>query len=262
MRKTLTGLALALVACLPVYATTYFSGTSIPIPTGLVQGDEFQLVFVTSETYTGASTNISDYNTDVTISANEATSLVDGLGITWSALVSTAAVNVFSNIVNTSPSLTNFEGIFDLAGNFVADGTETTAKGMYYGGLQNPMDITEYGTSTNYNVWTGTSQLGGTAYSGQYALGTATPFSGLSGVTNTQWTEAYIISAGSALKLYAISNALYLGPGSMLETQAPAPEPATIGMTLLGLAACYLATRRKRMAAPSQPTIGTTPESR
>jgi hypothetical protein len=258
--QTLTVLALALGPCVPSYATTtYFSGTTIPIPAGLVQGDCFQLVFVTGENYTGASTNIGDYNADVTTSANEATSLVAGLGITWSVLGSTAAVNVLSNIVNTSPSITNFEGIYDLGGNLIADGTETTGKGLYSGALQNFFDTTEYGTTIYNTVWTGTASNGSTT---PEALGTADPFAGSSHTTNTTWTEAFLISAGSGSALYAISNPLFLGPGNTLLTQAPVPEPATIGMTLLGLASCYLAARRKRMVAPPKATTGRTPELR
>ena len=249
MSKILAVVVLALAACATGYATTDFAATSIPIPAGLLQGDEFQLVFVTGESYTGGSPNISDYNDDVTTSANEVSSLVAGLGITWSVLGSTGAVNVLSNIVNTSPSIPNFKGIYDLAGDLIADGTETTGMGLYSGAIQHFFDVTEYGTTVNNTVWTGTAS-DGTNHGDE--LGDADPFTGETQTLNGLWTENDLFSAGTGLSLYAISGPLYLGPGNTLETQAPVPEPATIGMTLLFLTVGYLAIRRRRMGAPSK----------
>jgi hypothetical protein len=240
MRKTLTVLAMALGAACPSYATDFF-GTSIPIPVGLVQGDTFQLVFETADAdnSTAASTTISTYNAEVTTSANEATSLVDGLGIIWSCLCSTASVNALSNIFNTSPSTTGFAGIYDLAGNFIADGTETTGEGLYSGSLQNPLDHDETGSIYNADVWTGTTSSG---TADPDALGSALAAYGDSSTTST-WTD---LGASGNLNLgpiYAISGLLELGPNNTLEVL---PEPATIWLTAVGLAAGILATRRKR----------------
>jgi hypothetical protein len=246
--KTLGLLAMALAGGGLSYGGTFY-GTSIPIPAGLVEGDTFQFVFVTSETYAATSTNISDYNADVTTSANEPTSLVNGLGITWSVLGSTAAVNVLQNIVNTSPGTPGFGGIFDLGGNQIADGTETTPNGLYSGNLQNPLDMTEYGTTVPLNTslsyaFTGTDAGGTTS---AYPLGGSSTFVsiGLFGWTNGYWTqhnpELYDWTYYT-YSLYAISNPLELGPNNTLEVVTP--EPATDAMTLLGLAVCYLTSRR------------------
>ena len=144
--KTFWVLAMALAGGVPSYAgTVYFAGTAIPIPAGLVEGDTFQLVFVTAEEYAATSTSIGVYNADVTTSANEPSSLVNGLGITWSVLGSTQSTNVLQNIVNTSPSTPGFSGIFELDGNMIADGTETTGNGLYSGSILNPLEYNEFG---------------------------------------------------------------------------------------------------------------------
>jgi len=247
---TFAALALAAAGCLPIYASTEFSNAGIPIPAGLVEGDTFQLVFVTGMATAALSTDINYYNSFVNTDANSAAgSLVAGLGITWSALGSTASVNVLSNIVNTSPSTPGFGGIFDLLGNSIADGTETTGIGLYSGALQNPISYNEAGAYYNNTVWTGTDANGGT-----YApLGSGDVSVGYSAATNYQWTSNYVSLGGFPLvPLYAISGLLELGPNDTLENATP--EPGTVGMMLFGLAACYLATRRKRMVVSPKAT--------
>jgi hypothetical protein len=241
MRKTLTALILALGAASPSYATDFF-GTSIPIPAGLVQGDKFQLVFVTAENYTASSANISDYNADVTTSANQPTSLVNGLGITWSCLCSTGAVNVQSNIANTSPGTPNFSGIFDLGGNQIADGTETSGEGLYSGTIEFHMNTYEDGTTGGAFPWTGTDASGNST---SFTLGQSVVTVGNDGDTNGSWTAFSTNNPplGNTDSLYAISGPLELGPNNTLEVL---PEPATIWSTVVGLAVGMLAMRRKR----------------
>lgn len=242
-------LAMVLAGGVPGYAgPIYFAGTAIPIPTGLAAGDTFQMVFVTSESYAATSTSIGDYNADVTASANEAASLVNGLGITWSVLGSTASTNVLQNIVNTSPGTPGFSGIFDLAGNMIADGTETTGNGLFSGTILNRLDYDEYGSVGAVTlVWTGTTH-NGTSQPG-VTLGNSTMIYGDTLRVDPGWIEESSLPSTFSLPLYGISNLLELGPGDTLEVT---PEPETIGITLLGLAACYLASYRKRVVAPSK----------
>ena len=254
--KLLSVIALAGACCMPSYATTDFSGTSIPVPSGLVQGDTFQLVFLTNETFTAGSTSISTYNSDVTTSAGASGSLVAGLGITWSALVSTASVNVLSNIVNTSPSMTGFAGIYDFAGNLIADGTETAPNGLYSGSLQNVLYYVAQGSPLTTYAWTGTDAAGAT----ENALGTGSPEYGQTNLTSGSWTSlGQYTNSAAGTHMYAISNLLVLGPSDQIEI---APEPATVWMTLFGLAACYFAVKRKRRIAPPTAPNGATPELR
>ena len=258
--KIISVLALAVVGCVPSYATLVFSGTSIPIPAGLAVGDTFQLVFITTNTTEATSTDINYYNAFVNTDANLGGSLVGGLGITWSVLGSTAAVNVLSNIVNTSPSTPNFSGIFNLAGDLIADGTETTGEGLYSGSIQNLLDVTESGAISTTHVWTGTDTGGSTSNgcgNGASPLGGSISESGYSGDVSsfgTQfWTQSCSIAGPTyPLPLYGISNLLYLGPGDQLDV---VPEPATMGTMFLGLAACFLAARRKarRIVAADRP---------
>ena len=73
------------------------------------------------------------------------------------------------------------------------------------------------------------------------------------------WTAESGLPSTYSQALYGISNVLELGPDDTLDV---VPEPETIGMTLLGLAACCLARNRKRSVAPSKAAAGTAPNSR
>jgi hypothetical protein len=144
-------LGLALAASMPSFATLTFNGTSIPIPTGLVEGDTFQLVFVTSNITPATSTSISYYNnfvnTDATTVGGSLLDVSALSGITWSVLGSTGAVDVLDNIQNSTASAT-FAGIYDLAGNKIASDTSTNAGGLYGGTLTNPIETLETGISS------------------------------------------------------------------------------------------------------------------
>jgi hypothetical protein len=161
-------------------------------------------------------------------------------------------VDALSNIFNTSPSISGFAGIYDLVGNFIADGTETTGEGVYSGILQNLLDHDETGSIYNADVWTGTTSSG---TADPNALGSAFVAYGDSSTTST-WTDLGASSNFNLGPIYAISGLLELGPNNTLEVL---PEPATIWLTVVGLAAGVLATRRKRTVPR---TAGRTPEPR
>jgi hypothetical protein len=262
-------LGLALATSLPSFATTsYFNGTNIPIPAGLVLGDEFQLVFVTSNLTAATDTSISYYNNFVNadaLTASLSLLAVPALsGITWSVLGSTGAVDVLNNIVNSTASAT-FAGIYDLAGNKIASDTSTNAGGLYGGTLTNPIVTGENGiTSPSAFVWTGTNADGSIAT--LHFLGTLldSVAVGEEPSTNFAWTDATNLSdifesVPVILPIYAISPILVLGPD---DTLGAVPEPGTLGMALIGLVCCYLATNRKSIAAPTIATSAPNPQPR
>ena len=65
-------------------------------PSGLNNGDQYRLIFVTSTTRDATSTNIADYNNFVAGVAATVPALV-GLGTTWTAVVSTPTVAAVTN---------------------------------------------------------------------------------------------------------------------------------------------------------------------
>jgi len=77
--RSSVALVIAAIAVLalapPAHAGTIQLGDSL-IPTGLVDGDTFRLVFLTSTTTDATSTDIADYNTFVNTAANLTGSLV------------------------------------------------------------------------------------------------------------------------------------------------------------------------------------------
>jgi hypothetical protein len=146
--------AVVLAVCMPSYAGTDFTGTSIPIPAGLAEGDSFQFVFVTSNSYSATSMSLGTYDADVAGDASQTGSLVSGLTITWSLLGSTSGGTALNNIFYTSPATDNFAGIYNLAGQQVADGTETTGSGLYSGALINAISVTDFGVPVSLDVWT------------------------------------------------------------------------------------------------------------
>ena len=82
------GLILALV---PVAQTAYISSPGgFPAPAGLIPGDTYRLVFVTSTTRNATSTDIADHNAFVQGRAN-AGGIGSTVGMEWKALASTLA---------------------------------------------------------------------------------------------------------------------------------------------------------------------------
>ena len=126
---------------------------------GLVLGDTFRLVFVTSTKTLATSTDIGYYNTFVDDVANNVTvanSIVVSYGWTWKAIASTQTK---SAINNTSTTGTGFPIYLVGGGNAqVADDYVD----LWNGSLDNPVTRNQTGnneltTGENNRVWTGTN---------------------------------------------------------------------------------------------------------
>src|SRR5690242_18076131 len=94
--------AISLFACVATAART--DAALITVPPSLSVGDQYRLVFVTSTARNATSTNIADYNTFVTNTANGVAELVS-LGTTWKVIGSTSSVSARDN-TGTNPSST------------------------------------------------------------------------------------------------------------------------------------------------------------
>lgn len=227
------------VVILALCVATQSLAGPITVPPDLQPGDQYRLVFVTSGTIDGTSTDISVYNNFVTNAANSDPALA-ALGTTWSAIASTATVDARDN-TNTNPNVGTGVPIYDVMGNLVASSnanlwTNTNSANIPYdqNGLIHP----------NALVWTGTD-ISGQAYlplglgdsAGQGPTVGFFFYPGTNIDTNQLWIQAlenpYLTSEWP---LYAISGILTV----------PVPEPRSIvlaGIAFLGLIAWALRLR-------------------
>ncbi len=222
MRKLI---AIFLLAAFAVLHAIQVVAEVIP-PIGLALGSPYQLIFVTADSTMALSSDISTYNAFVTAEAALNPSLPHG--VTWDAVVSTAAVNAFAN----APSLGL--PIYNTAGQEVA----SAAMGLYSGSILNPVAYDQYGThvvetnrgdpSGDYFVWTGSYAGGQAGYplgstngnTGEY-FGNA-PYTDGTWITSGYWSPAVL----GAMPVYALSSAIFV------------PEPASF--TLLASALLLL----------------------
>jgi hypothetical protein len=212
---------------------------AIVIPPGLNPGDTYRIIFVTSNTSNGSSANIANYNNFVTIQANLDAGLA-GLGTTWTALASTAAVNVLTNTgLSAADTTTPF---YNTAGNLIATGVRVATTGLY--GLQttahqNIILLASGSFAIGSNVvFTGTMPGGASSSS---PLGSSTPSAGRFDSTNSIWTFGVTRSASDPARLYGIS-------GVLTVPTATTPEPsslALLGSALLALGLAKLRGVRK-----------------
>ena len=146
---------------------------TVTVPQGLKAGDRYRLVFVTSAktwAFPGADPaapkSLDDYNAFATKTATAVPAL-SALGTSWKAVVSVSPANgtpvsAKSN-TKTDPAADGAGvPIYNLAGALVANDNSD----LWDGTIQNPIDMTELGTSPpdlggdKHLVWTGTTSSG------------------------------------------------------------------------------------------------------
>jgi hypothetical protein len=204
------------------------AGTII-FPPGLQPGDQFRLVFVTSTSRDATSTDINDYNLFVSNVANSVPALA-ALNATWKAIASASAGNITaeSNISDlaTAP-------VYRLDGLEVAS-TQAALFDACCTSLLNPIRLDENGQLQNQFVWTGTNESGGIIPANP--LGSPGPTVGAPTSVDGTWLNASSSENNVPRQFYAISSALTV----------PTPEPATIGLSALGMAILLLLARARR----------------
>ena len=208
--------------------TRAFAGPVV-VPAGLPAGAPYRLVFVTNTADTALSTDIANYNSFVTASANSDSALAS-LGTTWTALVSTVTVNARDN-TNTNPTSIGVP-IYNLAGQLVA----TSNADLWDGTIVNPIYYDQHGAPPppgDQVVWTGTQPAG----IADKPLGTAFPSWGEGDYATRDWVfSSYgTYAADRTYLFYGISGVL-----------AAVPEPSTLALAVLGALALLQVNRRRR----------------
>ena len=216
----------------------------ITVPTGLAPGSEYRLVFVTDGTYTAASSDIADYNNDVSTEANSVGALA-ALGTTWLDIGSTASITALDNI-GEDPGVP----LYNLDGELVANTVNYIAgvgAPLFNGGYLyylNTIDFDENGNLDETYVWTGTLASGvpfidtGFGNDVNEALGGSPyPTVGYSGCTSACWTQDTGASPDTLYSLYGISG--------ILTVPASTPEPPTVVMLCLSGAVLLFARRAR-----------------
>lgn len=201
--------------------------TPITVPAGLNPGDHYRLVFVTSTSRDGTSTNIADYNAFVTTAANSVPQLA-ALSTTWTAIASTATVNARDN-TGTNPVATGVP-IYNLAGLEVATNNTTLWTSTLTVTHLAAINANESGTivPTGVTVWTGTN-LAGTKTAVPLGPGTSVGY-GNAANTDALWILNVFGSATTTSRsFYAISGDLKV-----------VPEPSSVLLACLGLAVALI----------------------
>ncbi|MDG2381227.1 MAG: PEP-CTERM sorting domain-containing protein [Pirellulaceae bacterium] len=207
---------------------------SIVVPAGLVAGQKYHLVFVTSGTTTAPlSSHIGHYNDFVNREAVQQDAITKDWGTEWFAIGSTSQVNARDNAVVSAPV-------------YLLDGTTQIAAGevdMWDGDILSSLAIDQkgvYGVNSTLHVWTGSSAAG---YSGDYDsyLGSVTPRAGWHPAIGHWWLSDQNKNYSETFSMYALSEVLTVPPSNAI------PEPTSLLVwTGLATAGVWVTRRRRR----------------
>jgi hypothetical protein len=260
MRFTKTILALTVVALLPFSARAATLEVGDPlIPAGLGAGDTFQIMFVTSTATqmnqnSPTTTPAQFADAHVNAAANAGGSLLQGLG-TWKAVASFdgypqnhdgtgVAAAVQEDAVTRAPVfglLVRPDGVF--LANDSAD--------LYDGDIALPADgvgpnVNELGTTVNPNSWTWSgSNADGTLYTdtlakcGSFGCGVGPRAEPAMIGYNTDFLAGWI---HGPLIIGGDNNLPFFGMSELITVLVP--EPASMGLMMLGLAGMFCSRRR------------------
>ena len=152
------------------------------LPSGLVVGDEFRLLFVTATTRNANTSAIADYNTFVQSAAANGHSAIQDYSSLFRAVGSTASTDARDNTATTYTSSAKGVRIYWLNGNKVADQYEDFYDGDWddEANAKNESGGSRSLVSANDKPWTGSNDDGTERLSGSIsrALGTSQPMLG------------------------------------------------------------------------------------
>ncbi|GBD52455.1 PEP-CTERM sorting domain-containing protein [Microcystis aeruginosa NIES-298] len=230
---------------LATLGTSAAQAALVVVPTDLLPGAQYRLVFVTAGTRDANALDIGPYNTFVTNQATGGTPGIDtaldtalnGAGfdlstITWKAIGSTSAVDARDN-TGTNPSSTGVP-IYLIDGNRVANNNAD----FWDGSLQHPINLQPNDVTPGLaTVWTGSYTNGTGASSGSSSslggLYSQYVSAGRADQTTGGWIAYSSPDYFSNYRLYAMSSVLTV-PGNQ-PAPVPVPEPSSLlGFITLG----------------------------
>lgn len=202
------------------------------VPTLVAPGSPYHLVFVTRDTRNANSTNIADYNAFVNAQAALNPTLTGtNVGVTYSAIGSTASINARVNAPVTAPVF-NFNDQ-SVAGSF---------SDIWDGSLGNAVRYDQFVAIGFPDMFTG-STTAGFAFVGN-ELGTLSPRTGLANFSTSRWIDDSVAPQANNYAFYALSEQI-IAPGG-----TSVPEPTSIAIwSLIGLGLAgfgYYRVRRKK----------------
>jgi hypothetical protein len=215
----------------------------VVLPTGLVPNSQYEIAFVTADSTTATSSDITNYNNFVTMEARQDRVLA-GLGVTWNAIASTGSVNANAN----APFVSSIP-VYNTLGQLVANATYPLYdQGVVPGSRENPLYTQTGGTQSSPYAWTGSNSagnqdvtteiFGGHATTTYHGLGSAEPSMGApADYTYSGFLSYYVDPATTYLPLYALS------------TPITVPEPGSLALLLAGVVSLLAYARRRRKRA-------------
>jgi hypothetical protein len=219
-------------------------GDSIILPSNLVSGSQYQLIFVTADTKAATSAEIGDYNTFVTDQAAALSSKLPP-DVTWYALASTETTDAKSNAILAGAD----DGIpiYNTHGELIANGISDLWESNINGKIQHAVKYDQFGDALPDEtiVWTGSKSNGTKKYlPGSLAgpLGSPAPaesddphvvFGSSTSTTGTWMNRGGLVDFSEWHSLYALSSPI-----------TAIPEPGT--PTLLCMGAAVFAFFRKK----------------
>ena len=211
---------ITLLATFLISTTT--SVHALLVPAGLVNGDRYHIIFKTSGTIDGTSSDIATYNNFVNAAAASGT---ETAGATYSVIASTPTVSAAANIASITSSP---YPIYNTLGELVFNnGSE-----IFGGNLQNLARYDESGVQRNGLHWTGSNHATGGS------------FLPLGGPGIIHYGENSLGSASWLQRGGSNSSSTYALLGISEELTATVPEPST-AIPLFGLLA-VVAWKRNR----------------
>jgi hypothetical protein len=229
---------------------------SLTVPSGLLPGDKFHLVFVSSAVTAATNTDIGYYDSFIQSTA-DAAGIGETIGLNWLAIASTPTVDAIGHIAplfadGINVSTYNMIGQQQWAG---YDNFWWTLDPVHIAPRPNDLTIDEHGNPFCFGVscpnglyvWTGTF-LDGTSSDdqGSHGLGSDTGYSFVGHATDHdyRWIWETEVANNTLLPLYGISQTLTVLPDGSVGVLS-VPEPANYAFMLTGLLLIGLARKKK-----------------